>query len=177
MTPSEPTNMTRRIGGSLLLTALAAGAMAFSIWGGDPLAVRLFLYLGIVPLVIGAILAVVMVRKERRRAVATACAGLAIFLGVIAQTQFPLTAAHAWSEGDLLALAERVRAGESPKLPVRAGAYTIHAAGQKQDGSVYLWTDPDTAGPSGFVLDYTGRNYNLWSIYQLNEDWCFIAED
>jgi hypothetical protein len=110
------------------------------------------------------------------RHVVTYVASIGVLLAV-AWTHFPLRVTFSLSEPALRQLALRVRAGEQVSLPTRAGLFSIRVAGQKDDGSIYLWTDPRPSGPEGFVFHYTGRSYNLWSELRLKDDWYFITED
>lgn len=81
------------------------------------------------------------------------------------------------SKAQLEKVAKSYQAGESVALPLQAGMFRIENAGVKSDGSVYLWTDANPAGPRGLVYDYRNSGYNLWTKRQLNTRWHFIAED
>jgi hypothetical protein len=158
---------------AFLLVAVAVGFIATE---GDPIGTRVVMYAGSILLLIFGVGLSFTVKGHVLRHVAIYAVAIAVLL-VIAWTQFPFRLAFSLSESALGEIASQIRAGERVSLPKRAGLFTVRAAGQKDDGSIYLWTDPDPAGPAGFVFHYTGGGYNLWSKLRLKEDWYFISED
>ena len=155
---------------------LVPAGLGLSAIGGDPVGTSLLLYAGILLLLICGASLFPKTSGQALRHVAVYGACIVLFL-LIALTHFPFRATFSISESALHGLAMNVRAGEALPLPTRAGLFTIREAGQKDDGSVYLWTDPDPSGPTGFVFQYTGRGYNLWSELRFADDWYFICED
>jgi hypothetical protein len=144
--------------------------------GGDPIGTSLLMYAGsFLLLIVGAGLSF-KAKGHVLRHFVIYFVSIGVLLA-IAWTQFPFRLTFKISETALNQIASQIRTGKRPTLPSRAGLFTIRKAGQKDDGSIYLWTDPRPSGPEGFVFNYTGRNYNLWSELKLSDDWFFISED
>lgn len=98
-------------------------------------------------------------------------------IGTLAISPWIFTLRFALAESDLRLIAHQVRTGDPISFPVWAGTFRIDAGGTKEDGSLFLWTHPDPAGPAGFVFDYKGSAYNIWSERHLREDCFYISED
>tara|TARA_R110000850_G_scaffold42454_28_gene108982 strand:+ start:304 stop:801 length:498 start_codon:yes stop_codon:yes gene_type:complete len=96
---------------------------------------------------------------------------------LVAVTQFPLRMTFALSETALQRLAAEVVEQGPLTEPAQAGLFTIAKASVHPNGSVFLMTDPDPSGPAGFVYQYTGSGYNIWSEYRIDDSWHFIALD
>lgn len=157
----------------LLLVPLGLGLSAI---GGDPVGTSLLLYAGIALLLVFGVALISKAKGHVLRHVGVYIASVGLFI-LIALTHFPFRATFSLSESALHRLAMSVEAGEPLASPHRVGWFTIREAGKKDDGSIFLWTDPNPSGPSGFVYRYTGRGYNLWSELRLGDDWYFICED
>jgi hypothetical protein len=157
----------------LLILPVGFGLSAFN---GDSVGDTLLMYAGIVLLLASCIALLSKARGHVFRHVGVYLASIGIFI-LIGLTHFPFRATFSLSEPALNRLAMSVEAGEPLALPHRVGLFTIREAGKKDDGSIYLWTDPSPSGPSGFVYHYNGKGYNLWSELRLDDDWYFICED
>ena len=104
--------------------------------------------------------------------------GVAIgMIGSLAISPWIFTLRFALAENDLRLIAHHVRTGDPISFPVWAGTFRIRAGGTKEDGSLFLWTHANSTNPAGFVFDYKGSGYNLWSERQLCDDCYFISED
>ena len=157
----------------LLILAVGFGLSAFN---GDSVGDTLLMYAGVVLLLAFCIALLPKAQNHVLRHVGAYLASIGIFI-LIGLTHFPFRATFSLSESALCRLAMSVEADESLAVPRRVGLFTIREAGKKDDGSIYLWTDPNPSGPSGFVYRYTGSGYNLWSELRLEDDWYFICED
>jgi hypothetical protein len=163
----------KRLLPAILLVLVAVGLSAV---GGDTNGTSLLLYAGIVLLLVTGFL----LRPKSNDQVRGHIAGYIVCIGIfffIARTHFPFRVTFSLGQSALDEIASRVRAHDRVSLPARAGLFTIREAGQKEDGSIYLWTDPDPSGPEGFVFGYTGEGYNIWSDLKLKNGWWFICED
>jgi hypothetical protein len=153
-------------------------AFVFSVFGGDALAGGfLLLIVSAVTAAAGIVVAALDPQRQRRWLNLGLYLAAAAVVLVVARTHFPFRAAFSLTRGSLERLAQSVKDGDDIDLPRRAGIYTIRAVGKKGDGSVYLWRDPDPAGPGGFVRGYTGAGYNIWSESSLGHNWHYIVED
>ena len=150
--------------------------IGLSAMGGDPAGTSLLLYAGILLLLGFSVFLLPKAKGHILRHVVIYMVSMGVFF-LIARTHFPFRVTFGLSESALHEIVLQVQAGKHISLPVRAGLFTIRQAGQKGDGSIYLWTDSHPSGPEGFVFRYTGKGYNLWSELKLKEDWYFICED
>ena len=156
-----------------LLVPLGLG---ISATGSDPIGTTLLMYAGSLLLLVLGTGLLFVASGSLLRHVLVYIAAIAILI-IVAWTHFPFRLTFSFSKQALQILASRIRAGEHVSFPTRAGLFTVQHGGQRSDGSVYLWTNPHPSGPEGFVSQYNGRSYNLWSELRLADDWHFICED
>lgn len=104
---------------------------------------------------------------------------VALVLGAsICYFQWPMRLRYVFSASALDRLAAQAMTGPMPQTPVRAGLVTIRRI-QLRPGGVCLWVDPNTAGPSGFVMCAPGTNppANDGRPTRLSDRWHFVVED
>lgn len=73
-------------------------------------------------------------------------------------------------------IAMQIKNGETIETPFYLGVYKIKEVGIRKN-TVYLWTDPDPSGPTGFVQHPEGVGFNLWSATNVDDNWAYIKED
>ncbi len=102
---------------------------------------------------------------------------IAILLSV-ATSDWPLRTAYTLSRPSFERVAEHVRAGDEIDTPCLVGLFRIRKAEVYHNGVVCLWTEDDSAGPTGFVqCGSDDPPFNLWSHTRLDGCWQFISED
>lgn len=157
------------------LLILAVLAFVWSASGAE----SLFIAIIVVPSALAAILlacGTILLVKNHLAWHFITLGSFAAWMLLIGFTNFPLWMSFKASERSLSDLAAKIENGQTLSSPSRAGVFVIRKAGQRRDGSVYLWTDPRSGGPRGFVYQFNG-GYNIWAIKELSDDWHYIAED
>lgn len=117
--------------------------------------------------------------RSRWSAAVLAWSAFAVIVSV-AVTHWPLRITFALSRAALADAARRVEAGEESRVPRRIGLFTIREArawGGRGD-PICLWTEPNTAGSTGFVRSARDdAPCSPWSSVRLDAEWWFITED
>ncbi len=155
----------------IALTTPVIVAILASLWPLNP---------GMVDLIccaLGLVTTCALVAIRSLRQLFAGITTIAILLSV-ATSDWPLRAAYTLSRSSFDRVASQVDAGDHVNTPCWIGLFRIHKAEVHHNGVVCLWTDDDTAGPTGFV-QYASDDlpFNLWSHIRLDNRWQFIAED
>lgn len=103
---------------------------------------------------------------------------VAMIVGALVQ-HWPLKLRFAVSLSELDRLADQLEEGWQMPEPATAGLFVIRKA-ELRRGTPCLWTEPDSAGPVGFVRctpEQAESFPNLWNNEQMNERWQLIIED
>lgn len=122
--------------------------------------------------------------RSQKRLQWQAAVSLMIVVSII-MFNWPLRVAYAFSRPAFDQVAEQVIAGEVLATPRRIGWFRVKrieapgpAANGIDDHGLRLWTGIHPHGNSGFVRSSPDDlRFNLWSHFQLDETWQFIAED
>lgn len=111
--------------------------------------------------------------------IVTAC--VAVIVGALVN-HWPFRWRFALSLQELDQFADRIDGGLEIEKPKAVGLFVIEKAEVRTIGGKRvpcLWTDPDTAGPTGFVrcMPEQAHRFNLWSTERMNDRWQLIIED
>ena len=95
-------------------------------------------------------------------------------------THWPMRLAFELSRATFERQAAIIATGAGAKTPMRVGPYLVHQSGVKPRGSVYFWTNANSAGPVGFVKCASNdldADFNVWFSLPLGRGWHVVVED